>query len=381
VTSLGWRTLTFGLICMLGGALLGWTVIASIGATLVVVCVGALLVLLRPPELALERRIVPDRASKGSIVLCHLQVRNRAPYVFRGAPAFQLVGPDEVMTMLPRLLPGERTLFNSRLPTSRRGRHEVGPVTLRRYDPFGLAVVERRYAQPGELLVYPRDLGFRSMRTALMQSLDGSTDDTSPRGSMVFHQLREYVPGDDVRRIHWKATARVAHTGTLIVRQDVDVARPATVLLVDTRPAGYSPESFELALDAAASVLIAARAAKSPVEVRFTDGTVIPPGRRIDDPAALEALAVVGPAGNGSLTREVDRLRRSRGGAALVVVTGLTEDVEASRAASLRGVFRRIILLSVTPDFRPPRSFAGLTTVQGSDAESLVRGWDVAVRR
>lgn len=352
-----------------------------LGVALTAVCVAALLVLLRPPDLAVDRRVVPDRASKGSVVLAHLRVRNRAPVTFRGAAVSQQVGSDEVTSRVPRLHGLERALFNVQLPTTRRGRHEVGPVTLRRYDPFGLAVVEQRHAEPSHLLVFPRVLGFRSMKTALMPSLDGSTDDTSPRGSMVFHQLREYVPGDDVRKIHWKATARVAHTGTLIVRQDVDIARPVTVLLVDVRPSGYSRDSFELALDAAASALDAARAAQSPVELRFTDGTVVPSGRTLGDPAPLEALAMVEASPAGSIAQDLDRLRRSRGGAALIVVTGVPDEQEAAKAATLRGVFRRIILLSVTPDIRPPRSFAGLTTVQGYDAADLVKAWDVAVRR
>lgn len=364
----------------MGGVALGWTTVTAVGVALIVMCLAGLLVLLRPPDLAIERRVVPDRASKGAIVLAHLDLHNRAPYTFRGATALQHVGPTEVVTRIPRLRSFERTAFTTRLPTEQRGIHDVGPVILRRYDPFGLAMIEQRQGEPTQLLVFPRILGFRSMRTALMQSLDGSTDDTSPRGSMVFHQLREYEPGDDVRRIHWKATARVAHAGTLIVRQDVDIARPTTVILVDTRPAGYSAESFELALDAAASALSSARDAHSPVELRFTDGTRISPTRNLFDSGPLEALARVTATPTGSISRELDSVRKNRGGA-LVIVTGVPDQGEMAQAATLRGVFRRIILVSVTPDIRPPPTLAGLTIVQGSDPHALVQGWNVAVRR
>jgi uncharacterized protein (DUF58 family) len=240
---------------------------------------------------------------------------------------------------------------------------------------------EQPHAGAEELIVLPRDLGFAKLGTALMQDLDGSTDDSDPRGTMVFHQLREYVPGDDVRRIHWKATARQAHTGTLIVRQDVDVAKPSTTVLVDIRPDRYSAESFELALDAAASAISAAQRSSSPVILQLSDGKRYE-SRADDARTPLTALALVGPSTSGSLRKELAALRRARGGATLVLVTGVSDDEgDAVAASQLRGLYRRIIVISVTPDVRPARRFTGVTAIQGRTPDELVRAWQVAVSR
>jgi uncharacterized protein (DUF58 family) len=385
VTSLGFRTLATSATVAAAGALLGWPALAALGSAVAAACLLSLLVLVRRPDLVIERRIVPTTVSRGDPVIAHLTVRNRAPYRFRGGAAFSNVGPDVASVRLPPLAPFDRTLVATRLPSDRRGRHEVSPVLQRRFDPFGFVTAEQPHGRPEELIVMPRDLGFARLSTALMRDIDGSTDDSDPRGTMVFHQLREYVPGDDVRRIHWKATARQAHTGTLIVRQDVDVARPSTTVLVDLRGSRYSEETFELGLDAAASAVHAARRSGSPVTLLFTDGRRIE-SRAETDRTPLTALALVGPHADGSLQQQFEGLRRGRGGATLIVITGVprppeSEDADAVAAARLRGLYRRIIFITVTPDVRPARRFAGIIAIQARTAEDLVRAWSVAASR
>jgi hypothetical protein len=69
---------------------------------------------------------------------------------------------------------------------------------------------------------------------------------------LAFHALREYVPGDDLRHVHWRSSARA---GQLLVRQYHDSRRTSALLLVDTRRDAYAqPDDFELALSVAASV-------------------------------------------------------------------------------------------------------------------------------
>ena len=381
MTPLGRSTLVAAVVVAVAGFVLGWPALVALGTATTLACLLSLVVLVRRPDLVIERRIVPTTVPRGEPVIAHLTVRNRAPYRFRGGAAFQQVGPDVASVDLPALAPFDRTLIATRLPSERRGRHEVSPVLQRRFDPFGFVTAEQPHSRTEEVIVLPRDLGFARLGTALMQDLDGSTDDSDPRGSMVFHQLREYAPGDDVRRIHWKATARQAHTGTLIVRQDVDVAKPSTTVVVDLRPDRYSAQSFELALDAAASAISAAQRSSSPVILQLSDGKRYE-SRAEDARTPLTALALVGPSTSGSLRQELASLRRGRGGATLVLVTGVSDDEgDAVAASRLRGLYRRIIVISVTPDVRPARRFAGVTAIQGRTPDELVRAWEVAVSR
>jgi uncharacterized protein (DUF58 family) len=79
--------------------------------------------------------------------------------------------------------------------------------------------------------------------------------------------MREYVPGDDPRMIHWPTTAR---TGTLMVREHVEVRRPEFTIVLDTADAAGTPDDFEESVDVAASLAVHAIAAGLDVVVRTT---------------------------------------------------------------------------------------------------------------
>jgi uncharacterized protein (DUF58 family) len=381
LTRLGWQAAGTAVTFVVAGLLLRWPAVLALGSALTMVCLAAGTYLLRQPELAMERRIAPERVVKDGLAIAHINLRNRSRRTFPGDVAVQLVDDQPVEVDLPRLGRGDRDLLTQVLPTSRRGRHEVSPVIVTRSDPFGLVHAERRYTPASELLVLPKVLPFRSLRTTLTRSVDGSTDDTDPHGTMVFHRLREYVPGDDIRRIHWGATAKLAYSGELIVRQDVDEAQPYVVILVDLRPRGYSPDSFELALDAAASAVAATASGKAPFELRTTAGVRLGGPANQSTAPSMEALALAEPSTQGGLAVELQELRHQSGGAALVVVTGVPDPGEVSAMAGLRNNFQRVLLLSVTPDPTSPRLHTGLTVIQGADESQLVASWNMAVRR
>jgi uncharacterized protein (DUF58 family) len=381
LTRLGWQTAGTAATLVAAGLLLRWPAVLALGSALAVICLAAGAYLLRQPELAMERRIAPERVAKDGLAIAHLDLRNRSRRTFPGDVALQLVDDQPVEVDLPRLGRGDRDLLTQVLPTSRRGRHEVSPVIVTRSDPFGLVRIERRYTPAAELLVLPKVLPFRPLRTTLTRSVDGSTDDTDPHGTMVFHRLREYVPGDDIRRIHWGATAKLAYSGDLIVRQDVDEAQPYVVILTDVRPQGYSPDSFELALDAAASAVAATASGKAPFELRTTAGVRLGGPSNQSTGPSMEALALAEPSTEGGLAVELQQLRQQSGGAALVVVTGVPDADELPAMARLRTNFRRVLLLSVTPEPTSPRLHTGLTVIQGADETQLVASWNMAVRR
>ncbi|WP_052665443.1 DUF58 domain-containing protein [Nitriliruptor alkaliphilus] len=381
MTRLGWSALVLALAVTALGVTLRWPAALAIGVALLVVVLVALSTLVRPADVRIERRISPSRVRKGELAIAHLSLRNRARRSFPGAVGVQEVGGVEVEVGLPRLRRGEEDVRTSVLPTDRRGQHTVTPVVLRRSDPFGLVRVEQRHGGEGQLLVLPRVLEFRALHDSLTRSLEGVADDTTPHGTMTFHQMREYVPGDDIRRIHWPSTAKVAHTGQLVVRQDVDDAQPFVVVVVDTRAARYADaEGLELAIDAAASAVVAATTGRAPFELRTTGGERIGgPNHQAVDPA-LELLALADADAPGRLTDELTSVRRTRSGAVAVVVTGPADPDELAAVAALRQRFSRVLLLSITEEDPPHAGSAGVTFVHGQDAPTLTAAWNVAIR-
>ena len=94
---------------------------------------------------------------------------------------------------------------------------------------------------------------------------------------MVFHTLREYVPGDDLRHVHWKSSAR---TGSLMVRQYVDTDIPELTVVLDVARTAYDPDGdgFEAACEAAASIIEAFHRQGFSVRLMTSGGTSVASG-------------------------------------------------------------------------------------------------------
>ena len=121
------------------------------------------------------------------------------------------------------------------VPTSRRGIIPIGPVRTVRADPIGLLRREVVWAESLDLFVHPRTIAIPSMSTGFVRDLEGAPTRDLTASDVAFHALREYVPGDERRNIHWKSTAK---TGSYMVRQFEETRRSHLLValsLVDVR--------------------------------------------------------------------------------------------------------------------------------------------------
>lgn len=384
MTRFGWALLGGAGLLAVVGAVIGSTPALVLGLGGVVLALAALGFLLRPITLEVIREIQPQRVGREDPALAYFDIANRGPVAVPAMVAEQRFGPYDVRVVLPRLGRDEQTIRTFRLPTDRRGIFTVGPLTAWRSDPFRIVRRSWQYCGNDELWVYPKILGFRPLPTGLARPLEGPTADTSPQGSITFHRIREYVVGDDLRMIHWKSTAR---TGTLMVRHNIDTSQPYSVVVVDTRAPRYTEASFELALDAAASAVVACGADEAPVQLRFVSGDRFGgPSSRNSQPL-LDALTAVQPDEAGSLTSELLALQHERGGTSLVVVTGAEDAEELAVLGRLRRRFQRIVhIVAFDPADGEAHGgrlvsspMARVTVVRASDGPSLVGAWNQAV--
>ena len=272
MTRAGLAALLAGILIVVLGSVLHWTAFSLIGLGLLAFVVFGFADMLRPSGLAIERQIQPPRVPKGSTAIAFLQFANEGRTTVGVTIASQLLGTIRVRTVIPKLRRGERGVRAYRLPTTQRGIFDVGPVEVVRTDPLAMFRVSRKHGEPERIWVYPRLLPFRALPAGLTRHLEGPSSETAPQGNITFHRLREYAVGDDLRLVHWRSSAR---TSKLVVKHNVDTSQPYSVVLLDQRPDRYTEESFESAVDVAASVLVAAAANKAPVELRLTDGVVI----------------------------------------------------------------------------------------------------------
>ncbi|HEY1135032.1 MAG TPA: DUF58 domain-containing protein, partial [Nocardioides sp.] len=178
-----------------------------------------------------------------------------------------------------------------------RGRYETGPLVVRVRDLFGTVELVREFHHTGTLTVRPqaqplprRGLGEGSGTTGdeqLRAAAVGSAEDAS---------VRDYRIGDDLRRVHWRTTAR---TGELMVRREEERRETHVVVLLDNRATSHAGaglgSSFEAAVVLAASICSHLARLGNVVHLHDAEGLVVTsPAGHTGATRALDALAVAG---------------------------------------------------------------------------------------
>ncbi|WP_242906836.1 DUF58 domain-containing protein [Actinomadura terrae] len=369
MTPLGWGTAAGSAVLYAAGWWLGYPEPATLAVAGLAAVVAAALWTLPRPRLEVRREIAPERVGRGEDAVGVLHVTSTGRGV-RGMTAHDGLGPSSkgVAVDIPRLRAGGTRTVTYRLPTTRRGRIPVGPLRLVRADPLRLARRVREYGRPATLLVRPRTVPLSLLPSGRAHHLEGPTSDRSPAGTATFHALREYVVGDELRHIHWKSSAR---TGTLMVRQLVDASLPTTTVVLEARPKCWpEPDDFELAVDAAASVAVAAATASFPVRILTGHGPVAETRGGPDDvEVLLDRLTPVMPEPGPAA---LDAVRRVRAGGSLVVVA--PGAAELGRIAALRSRFDRVVVLRVRPD-GPAAAPPGVHLLDFGDLDGLAEAW------
>ncbi|MEU2610487.1 DUF58 domain-containing protein [Micromonospora sp. NPDC007271] len=332
------------------------------------------------PRLTVERVADPDRVARGEPAAVTLTVRNTGRLRAANLVAEDRCGGSLVPVPLLRLRPGHDTEVRYDVPTRRRGVVPVGPLRVTRRDPLGLVALARSYGDTVPVWVHPRIHPLAAVPTGAGRSLDGRTDSV-PHGSITFDSLREYVVGDELRRVHWRTSARV---GELMVRENVDTSLPRIVVVLDNRASAHPrrvagvAESFESACEAAASVLAAAVREDLPVSLLLVAPADEPAGAA----GPLDRLAAVELTGGGedSLRTAMTRLRQERLGDTLVFLTGPGARTDLGHVGALRGAYPSLVIGVFGAAEPTPPGAAGLLVVDAADAAEFAAEWD-GIRR
>ncbi len=225
----------------------------------------------------------------------------------------------------------------------RRGVVQVGPVTARRTDPLSLLHWDEHWSPTRELLVLPRMVDVESLGLGTIRDQEGTPSDEISMSDLAFHALREYVPGDDLRHVHWRSSAKAA---TLQVRQYQDTRRSHLSVVIDDNVDSYAdPEDFEIAVSAAAS--IASRADRDGIDLSMLCGEHAVTGRGLD--GILDACCRVETGFSDRVLAAREAMRLAPQTSWLVVVTGGA--APADLAGLLRsGLSAEVMLLLVRAD-------------------------------
>ena len=322
-TRAGWGLVAAGAITLIAARVFALTELYLLGITaLALLAASLILVTVRRPSVAVDRFVSPHRVQRGGQCRIELRVTNPGvrptPVVTLHEPIAGMVGAQ---VSVPPLRPEEVQSATYRLPAHRRGLMPVGPLSMTRTDPFGLVAHTTEIVGQVTVTVIPAIdvLGPVGIGGGVDDPLAGLTHTVMGlSGEEDFSSLRDYVVGDDLRRVHWASSAR---RGDLLVREDDPPWRGHVTVVLDSRADRMDIDRFEDAVSAAASVLQGVAQHGDRARLMITDGT----DTGLVDAAAerdllLEHLALVTQQESGSY----GNLRPPRGGnpGGLVVMTG-----------------------------------------------------------
>lgn len=266
IRPLAWVLMALAVGFWILGQIAGW-VEFTIAAVVIAITVGlcALFLIGRTAydvslDLARSRVVVGERAV-GALTLA-----NRGARAILPSRVVLPVGSGRGEFGIQRLAPGEEAEELFAIPTQKRGVVKVGPVSVVRGDPLGLFERAHRREDPVDLYVHPRTVLFDGQSLGYLRDLEGLPAADLSRDDVSFHALLEYQPGDDLRHVHWRSTAR---TGTMMVRQYEETRRSHFVIGLSRSTGDYATDDdFELAISAAGSIGLRAIRDSQRVDVR-----------------------------------------------------------------------------------------------------------------
>ncbi|WP_333770069.1 DUF58 domain-containing protein [Streptomyces sp. IBSBF 2435] len=352
LTTRGRSFVAAGVAAAICAYVLGQPDLLRVGLLLAILPLVCVAVLYRTRyRVAGSRRLSPSRVPAMSEARVHLRVDNvsrvptgllmlqdRVPYVLGPRPRF----------VLDRVEPGGHREVSYRVRSDLRGRYPLGPLQLRLSDPFGMCELTRSFSSYDTLTVVPRVEALPPVRLAGQANGYGESrtralafageDDVIPRG---------YRHGDDLRRVHWRSTAKY---GELMVRREEQPHRARCTVLLDTRAWAYfgsGPDSaFEWAVSGAASVATHMLERGYAVRLLTDTGSSVPGpegtagfGGDSSDMAGvlLDTLAVVTHSDSETLSAAYEALRSANEG----LIVAFLGDLDEQQAASIARIRQR----------------------------------------
>ncbi|MGM7667909.1 DUF58 domain-containing protein [Microbacterium sp. A93] len=252
IRPLAWVLMALAIVLWVLGQRFGWIepTIAAVVITITLILCALFLIGRTEYDVALDlarTRVVVGERAVGALTLANPSSRAILP-----SRVVLPVGAGRGEFGIHRLAPGETSEELFAIPTQKRGVVKVGPVSVVRGDPLGLFERAHRRDDPVDLYVHPKTTMFGGQSLGFLRDLEGLPAADLSRDDVSFHALNEYQPGDDLRHVHWRSTAR---TGVMMVRQYEETRRSHFVIGLSRSSGDYMTEAeFELGISVAGSV-------------------------------------------------------------------------------------------------------------------------------
>ncbi|NBH70383.1 DUF58 domain-containing protein [Bifidobacterium pseudolongum] len=252
MSPLGWATIACAAICLTLFATLGWHEMLAAGLVCVAMLLAALVLSLGNTSFHASIDVSQRRVSVHDTVHVQVTVENPGATPTASARADLPMGDEHERFGIPMLASRQSKRTTVSFTAIQRAVLPIGPLMIRKGDPFGLMRHERRLAERVTVYIHPTVVALGMLHAGIPRDLEGNPTGDIVDDDLDFYGLREYEPGDDVRNVHWLSSAK---TGTLMIRQFEATRRTDTSLSLGVNPDDYvDAGEFELAVSAHASI-------------------------------------------------------------------------------------------------------------------------------
>ncbi len=250
----GWLVLAAAAGALVLAGTFGWSEFTYLATTLLAAFLIAVGFVFGRATYAVELQLNPHRVVAGERALGQMAVTNTGEKGLLPARMELPVGNGLAEFVIPGLAAAARHEELFAVPTHRRAVVVAGPAVSVRGDQLGLLRRTVRWTDPVELFVHPVTARLQASAAGLVRDLEGEITKKITNNDISFHALRAYVPGDALRNVHWRTSAR---TGQLMVRQFEETRRSQLTIVHSAESAGYSSDDeFELGVSVTASLAL-----------------------------------------------------------------------------------------------------------------------------
>ncbi|MDH4353909.1 MAG: DUF58 domain-containing protein, partial [Actinomycetota bacterium] len=279
-----------------------------------------------------------------------LLVEDQSPVTLGSRPRF----------VVDRLAPRSTREVHYPIRSEVRGRYLVGPLSVRLADPFALCGLDRTFSSQDLFVVTPaiEDLPAIPLTGDWSGSGDSRARSVAAAGEDDV-AVREYRHGDELRRVHWRATAK---QGSLMVRREEQPWESRATLLLDLRASahrGRAPDStFERLVSGAASV--GTHLGRRGYSVRLVSGAGLDVASAAHEPGSvpadnegllLDALAVVQERADIDVHALAAAIRHAPDGLMVVALGALSRDDADQLVRARHGMGTTIALTAACADW------------------------------
>ena len=351
VSTLGWIVLGSAVVSIVLAVLLGWAEFVFIAATLLAALVIATAFVFGRSTYRVGIELNPRRVVAGDRALGRLTVANSGARPVLPTRMELPVGEGQADFTIPRLAAGAETEELFAVPTARRALILAGPAISVRGDQLGLLRRTNRWTDQIELFVHPKTVRLAATARGLVRDLEGQTTKVITDSDLAFHALRTYEPGDDIRNVHWRTSAR---TGQLMVRQYQETRRSQLLLAFDAERSHFaSDEEFELGVSVMTSIGCQVIREETEIDAVWQGGSmrVSTPTALLDDSCRIQPVEAAHPSIREFLRQAT--LRLAAPSLAVTVAGSQVEAAELRGAAALWGSDTETIVIRVDEAAEP----------------------------